>query len=137
MTCGVVLDIGREKVTCAAVYRGKQCPKSLSCDSPSATPGHLASLVERCVFECGENAEMKSSLKKNAVICSEFIIYHLCRLICCEFFLNRVKNSPANEKSIIKDIRNNLIKRDKTYIVIAHGKAILLLCTFITTLIIR
>ena len=74
MTCGVVLDIGREKVTCAAVYRGKQCPKSLSCDSPSATPSQLASLVERTVFECGEDAKMASDLKKHAVICSEFML---------------------------------------------------------------
>ena len=70
MNCGVVLDIGREKVTCAAVYRGKLCPNSLSCDHSSATITQLVSMIERTVVECGD---IKNDLKKHTVICSELI----------------------------------------------------------------
>ena len=69
-----MLDIGREKVTCAAVCRGKVCPNSLSCDSPSATPSILASMIDRTVHKCGENSEMKYTLKKHVIICSKLII---------------------------------------------------------------
>lgn len=31
LTSGVVLDIGREKVTCVAVHEGNECSNSLSC----------------------------------------------------------------------------------------------------------
>ena len=75
MYCGVVLDIGREKVTCAAVCRGRQCPNPLSCDSSSANIPHLVSMIDRTVVECGENSEIKNALKKHTVICSELIIY--------------------------------------------------------------
>ena len=61
-------------MTCAAVCRGKQHPNSLSCDVPSAVPSYLSSMIDRVVLECGENAEMKDTLKKHAVICSEFFI---------------------------------------------------------------
>ena len=67
MNCGVVLDIGREKVTCAAVCRGKLCPNSLSCDHSSATITHLVSMIERTVVECGENPNITKALKKHAV----------------------------------------------------------------------
>ena len=63
-------------MTCAAVCRGKQHPNSLSCDVPSAIPSYLASMIDRVVLECGENAEVKDTLKKHAVICSEFFIYY-------------------------------------------------------------
>ena len=75
MNCGVVLDIGREKVTCAAVCRGKLCPNSLSCDHSSATITHLVSMIERAVVECGENPNITKALKKHTVICSESITY--------------------------------------------------------------
>ena len=55
--------------------RGKQHPNSLSCDVPSATPSYLASMIDRVVLECDENAEVKDTLKKNAVICSEFFTF--------------------------------------------------------------
>ena len=75
MNCGVVLDIGREKVTCAAVCRGKLCPNSLSCDHSNATMTQLVSMIERTVVECGENPNIKNDLKKHTVICSELITY--------------------------------------------------------------
>ena len=74
ITSGAVLDIGRGKVTCAAVCRGKQHPNSLSCDVPSAIPSFLASMIDRVVLESDENAEVNDTLKKHAVICSEFFI---------------------------------------------------------------
>ena len=75
-------------MTCAAVCRGKQHPNSLSCDVPSAVPSYLASMIDRVVLECGENAEMKDTLKKHAVICSEFFIskptkHILYESLCC------------------------------------------------------
>eukprot|EP00731_Ephydatia_muelleri_P018508 Em0011g548a len=79
MNCGVVLDIGREKVTCAAVCRGKLCPNSLSCDHSNATMTQLVSMIERTVVECAE------------------------------------------QKTIFKNIKTELTKRDKMYFVTHPG----------------
>ncbi|KAL5486910.1 hypothetical protein EMCRGX_G019450 [Ephydatia muelleri] len=96
MNCGIVLDIGREKVTCAAVCRGKLCPNSLSCDHSSATITHLVSMIERTVVECGENPNIKNDLKKHTVICTE-------------------------RQTLFKNIKTNLTKRDKMYFVTQPG----------------
>ena len=51
--------------------RGKERPNSLSCDSSTATLSNLATMIDRTVHKCGENSEMKYTLKKHAIICSK------------------------------------------------------------------
>ncbi|KAL5486937.1 hypothetical protein EMCRGX_G019478 [Ephydatia muelleri] len=90
---GIVLDVGREKVTCAAVYGGSLCPNPISCDPASASPNHLASMVDRTVLGCGENAAIQNVLKKCVVVSTE-------------------------EKSTSIGVREELMAKDKSYHVI-------------------
>ena len=83
MLSGVVLDIGWEKVTCAAVWRGNQCPKSLSCDTATATTSQLVTMVHTTVLSCGDNTEKQSTFKNHIVIIGNIpLIDMICGTIC-------------------------------------------------------
>ena len=70
MTSGVVVDVGHGIVTCAAVWRGEECPHPLSCDPDEATPAKLADMVHTVISGCGKgkNVEMQNALKSSVVI---------------------------------------------------------------------
>ena len=74
LTSGVVLDVGYGIVTCAAMWKGEEFPKTVSCDPDEATPIKLADMVHRVVSKASKDAEMESTLIEHIVVTG--IIYH-------------------------------------------------------------
>ena len=68
LTSGVVLDVGHGIVTCAAVWRGEECPDSKSCDPDEATPTSLAEMVHSVIMECSKDADMQKTLIENVAV---------------------------------------------------------------------
>ena len=68
LTSGVVLDVGYGIVTCAAMWRGEECPKPVSCDPGEATSTKLAEMVHEVVSRASKDAEMESTLKEHVVV---------------------------------------------------------------------
>ena len=68
LTSGVVLDVGYGIVTCAAMWRGEECPKPVSCDPGEATSTKLAEMVHEVVSRASKDAEMESTLKEHIVV---------------------------------------------------------------------
>ena len=78
LTSGVVLDIGYGIVTCAAVWRGEECPHPLSCDPDEATPTKLADMVHTVISGCGKgkNVEMQNALRSSVVITGNTVSWY-------------------------------------------------------------
>ena len=55
------------------LYMGRLCPNPLTCDPASASPDHLASMVERTVLGCGKDAAIQKVLKKCVVVSCKYI----------------------------------------------------------------
>ncbi len=68
LTSGVVLDVGEETVTCAAVWRGEECLVYQHCDPKEVSPARLADMVETVVRGCSTDEEMQTSLRESVVL---------------------------------------------------------------------
>ena len=75
LTSGVVLDVGYGIVTCAAMWKGEECPKTVSCDPDEATPIKLADMVHRVVSKASKDAEMESTLIEHIVVTGMCMCY--------------------------------------------------------------
>ena len=50
------------------LYMGRLCPNPLTCNPVSASPDHLASMVERTVLGCGKDAAIQKVWKMCVVV---------------------------------------------------------------------
>ena len=65
---GIVLDVGYGIVTCAAMWKGEECPNFVSCDPSEATPTKLADMVHRVASGAIKDAEMETTLKEHVIV---------------------------------------------------------------------
>ena len=73
---GVVLDVGYGIVTCAAMWKGEECPNFVSCDPSEATPTKLVDMVHRVASGAIKNAE-NQALKEHVVVTGWFFFFNL------------------------------------------------------------
>ena len=69
---GVVLDVGYGIVTCAAMWKGEECPNFVSCDPSEATPTKLADMVHRVASGAIKDAEMETTLKEHVIVTGRY-----------------------------------------------------------------
>lgn len=65
---GVVLDVGEETATCAAVWMGEECPVYQTCDPEEVSAARLVEMAETVITGCGWDAEMQKTLRENVVL---------------------------------------------------------------------
>ena len=81
LTSGVVVDVGHGIATCAAVWRGEECPAPTSCDPAEASPTQLAYMVHTVITGVsGAAADMAKSLKESVVLTGKRLSKGLCNV---------------------------------------------------------
>lgn len=69
---GIVLDVGYGIVTCAAMWKGEECPDLIMCDPSEATPTNLAEMVDRAASKAIKDTEMETTLKQHVVVTGRY-----------------------------------------------------------------
>ena len=123
LTSGVVLDIGHGIVTCAAVWRGEECPHPLSCNPDDATPTKLADMVHSIVSGCGrgKNVEMQKVLKESIVITGIYLSWYFFQTYHDHLHAPCFIGGKAEN---VDKIQEELLRKDPTYMVHEPGKSI-------------